>query len=48
MGPNPTDKLLHSKLNKQTNKQKQKDNLQNGRKQFQMMQLISRIYKQLI
>ena len=31
MGPNQTDKLLHSKGN-------QKDNLQNGRKWFQAMQ----------
>ena len=36
MGPNQTDKLLHSKGNQKENK---KDNLQNGRKWFQMMQL---------
>ena len=36
MGPNQTDKLLHSKGN---HKKIQKDNLQNGRKYFQIMQL---------
>ena len=36
MGPNQTDKFFHSKGNQ---KGKQKDNLENGRKYFQMMQL---------
>ena len=43
MGLNQTYKLLHSKGNKQTNKQTktktQKDNLWNGKKYLQMMQL---------
>ena len=37
MGPNQTDNLFYSKRN--LKKKKKKDNLQNGRKQFQMMQL---------
>jgi len=49
MGPNQTDKLLHSKGNQKENK---KDNLQNGRKivsnDAMDKSLISRIYKQLI
>ena len=42
MVPNQTVKLLHSKGNHKKKKNKtqhQKDNLRNGRKQFQMMQL---------
>ena len=46
MGPNPADKLLHSKGN---HKNKQKDNLQNGRKWDATDKgLVSKMYKQLI
>ena len=38
MGPKQTDKLLHGKGNHLKKKKKQEDNLQNGRKEFQMMQ----------